>query len=591
MAEAAIQRPEDPARSNVAQIARRRYSADAAKLWQRWERYNEKMRSWLPQWQLLADHLDPNSTPITYQNISGGQKQTQRLFDSTAPHAVNIMTANIQGAVASQAQKFFSLAARDSEVNEAQGVKVWNEETADRTYLGYQNSNFVVQHAQMFKSLAVFCTGAILLEEGQRTRPGVFGGFRFKALPIGQYVIDEDADERVDLLYRMIKLSARAALARWGDAIGETTKNLASTQPEQEIEIIHAIYPREQRDAKKRDKGNMSYASVWFTVRDKHLIAEGGYHEFPAMVPRWSKNAGELFGRGPAWDALPDIRTLNRHIELYLGAGAKATDPPLLELYDSVIGPISLEPTAINTVKEKGALEALESKSRWEIAEKLSERLDRKIEQMFYVDMFDNVASGAPRTATEISIRNERTLRLLGPAGGRLHWEWLIPMVERSVALQARAGALEPPPQELMGPDSNIDVIAEGPLARAQRAGDLEAIERTYTLAGQMVQATGDASIWDNFDHDKAITESAEIAGFPADILRDDQAILAIRQGRAQQQAAAAKMQAIQQGAESLGKAAPGIKAMHDVTTQAGAANPPGPGQGVGAGQQPGQAA
>jgi len=549
----------------VTQVARKRYSADAARMAQTWERLLECQHPWRTHWQTLVDYLDPNRTSITFQSEQGAKK-TQRLFDSTAPHAADLMASNIHGALTNSSQKFFSLGARQKPLNDLQSVKAWCEETADRTYLGINNSNFVAEVAEFYKDLVVFATSALLLEEGQRTRPGQFGGFRYRTLPLGTFVVDENADGKVDVLYRKWCGSARACADRWGQGgpmqggtLPDRIRNMAEKEGEKPVELIHAIYPRPDARPRKSDKRNMAFASCYFTLEEKHLVAEGGYREFPGAVTRWAKNAGEVYGRGPSWLALPDIRTLNRAIELYLSAGAKAVDPVLLELYDSVVGPISLEPAAINTIKESGALQAMESKTRWEIAEAINERLERKINQIFYVDLFD-LQGTKDMTATEATIRNERTLRLLGPAAGRLMSEFFLPMLERAIALQYRAGALPPPPDELQAEDADLDIMAEGPLARAQRSADLVAIERSYTLAGNIAAITGNTAIMDNFNDDEAAEEIAAITGMPANIIRDEKEIAAMRAARQQAQQAQQQMAAMAQGAEMVGKAAPGLK-------------------------------
>lgn len=551
----------------VTQIARKRYSADAARMAMRWEGLLATQSQWRPHWQLLADYLDPNRTSIVFQ-AEPGAKKTQRLFDSTAPHAADLMGSNIHGALTNSSQKFFSVTPRAKALRELHSAVLWCENVTESTYYGINNSNFVAEAAEFYKDLVVFATAAMILEEGSRTRPGVFGGFRYRTLPCGTYLIDENAEGKVDLLYRKWSGSARACMDRFGTGdpaqggtVPDRIRNLAEHKPEERVELIHAIEPRPDTKRGKGDKRNMAYSSCYFTLEEKALVAEGGYREFPGAVARWSTNAGEVYGRGPSWLALPDIRTLNRAIELYLSAGAKAVDPVLLELYEGVVGPISLEPAAINTIREPNALQAMESKSRWEIAEHINERLERKINQIFYVDLFD-LQGTKDMTATEATIRNERTLRLLGPAAGRLMYEWFIPMREREIALQYRAKSLPPPPPELLEQGAELDILAEGPLARAQRSADLVAIERSYALAAQIAAATQDASIFDNWNHDKAAEEIAAITGMPATIERDEQDVAQMRASRLQQQQAQQKMQAAMEAAKAAGPLAQAMDKM-----------------------------
>ena len=49
-------------------------------------------------------------------------------------------------------------------------------------------------------------------------------------------------------------------------------------------------------------------------------------------------------GRGPALTALPDVKSLNRAIEIYLGAAAMALHPPLNQLHQAVLGSVTPSP-------------------------------------------------------------------------------------------------------------------------------------------------------------------------------------------------------------------------------------------------------
>src|SRR3546814_4077959 len=75
----------------------------------------------------------------------------------------------------------------------------------------------------------------------------------------------------------------------------------------------------------------------------------------PYMVPRWSKDAGEIYGRSPGWNALPDQKMLNEMSRTVLKAAQKAVDPPLMVADDGVLMPLRTHPGGINVVRA-GAL-------------------------------------------------------------------------------------------------------------------------------------------------------------------------------------------------------------------------------------------
>jgi hypothetical protein len=147
------------------------------------------------------------------------------------------------------------------------------------------------------------------------------------------------------------------------------------------------------------------------------VVRTGGYNEFPYLVPRWSKATGEIFGRSPSYNALPDIKTLNKAVEIGLKAWAKAIDPPLLVQDDGVIGRVRTTPAGITVVRNDGAVKPLQIGSNWQITDLKENQLRTAIRQAFYSDQLQ-LQDGPQMTATEVQVRYELMQRLLGPTLG-----------------------------------------------------------------------------------------------------------------------------------------------------------------------------
>jgi hypothetical protein len=158
-------------------------------------------------------------------------------------------------------------------------------------------------------------------------------------------------------------------------------------------------------------------------------------------------------------------------------------------------------------------------------------------------------------TATEVQIRWEIMQRLLGPTLGRLEHELLNADIERTFGLMMRAGALPPPPPELLGGEADIDIEYEGPLARAQRMEEVIAMDRLYSFGAVIGERKPE--IWDLVDDDKAFRIRAEVLGVPASIIRspEDPAVQAARQARAEaqeEQMEGEQMLAMTEGVENV---------------------------------------
>lgn len=537
--------------------------ADATVLLRRYETLLAERRLYEPLWQEIADYILPRKSSITFQRAPG-QKQTQRLFDSTAIHANELLAASMQGALTSSAVKWFRLKTRREDLNALSSVASWLDECADRIYLALQQSNFSAELQEVYLDLGAFGTGALLIEEAD-PRPGrAFSGFRFHALQLGTYVIAEDATGRVDTLYREVRMTARSAVSRWGKAVGDAILRLVEGQKEFElVTLLHCVYPREggKPGGPARRK---PWASVYLHKDTRHIVSESGYDQFPFMVPRWTKAAGETYGRGPGHTALPDVKTLNKAVELTLKAWAKAIDPPQKARHDGVIGTVKLQPGGITTVTDMDALQPLVSQARFDVGQVKEEHLRASIRDVFFNNQL-MLPNKTIMTATEVERQYELMQRLLGPTLGRLESELLNPLIERAFGVMLRRGAFPPPPPELLPSESNpegedIDIEYEGPLARAQRASDVGAVERTLALVLPLVQL--DSSVLDNFDFDELVRFIAARNQLPPQILRDSSERDAIREARQRAQAAAAQAQAVERATAAASNVAPLIKAL-----------------------------
>ena len=152
----------------------------------------------------------------------------------------------------------------------------------------------------------------------------------------------------------------------------------------------------------------------------------------------------------------------------------------------------------------------------------------------------------------EVIERRARMQRAIGPMVGRMERELLRPLVDRTWMMMFRAGEFGPPPPQLRQADE-IEVVFEGPLARAQRLDVVESGLNTLRALGNVGQVYPE--IRDHFDADEWARDAATALG-SGKYLRDPEAIETTRQQRAQQQQAAAQLQGGLQVAETAVKVA-----------------------------------
>ena len=509
--------------------------------------------TWEDHWQEILDYTMPRKADITFVR-SKGEKRTERLFDSTAITAANLLASSLQGTLTSPSLAWFHLKLRNQDLNEDRNIQLWLEDTARRMYDTFNDTNFNTEVHELYLDLCSIGTAALFVEESDT-------GIHFSALHIAEYYIQENTAGKVDTLYRKYKLTARQAVQEFGeDNVGEKVKKAAGDSPEKKFNFIHAVEPTEDYERALGKAGTkLPFHSCHVCVEDKMKVRVGGYNEFPYLVPRWSKATGEIFGRSPAYNALPDIKTLNKAVEIGLKAWANAIDPPLLVQDDCVIGRVRMTPAGITVVLSDTAIKPLQIGANWQITDMKETQLRTAIRQAYYSDQLQ-LQEGPQMTATEVQVRYELMQRLLGPTLGRFQSEFLNPLIERVFGIMLRAGVLLPPPEEIG--DSTIDVEYVGPLARSQRMEEAVAVERLYQLAMNVAQA--DPGIMDLIDHDEAIRIRATLLGVPKTILRGRDEVDEMRQMRAQQQQQMMEMQQAQAQAETMKTGAQAAQTMAD---------------------------
>ena len=510
----------------------------------RCSKMESQRQTWENHWQEILDYVMPRKAEVSFQR-SKGEKRTEVLFDSTAVTACTLLAASLQGTLTSPSLPWFSLKLRDQDLNQERDIQVWLEDTASRMYDVFNESNFNTEVHELYLDLVSIGTGALFVEESRKgfNEEGV----HFNALHIKEYFIAENINGKVDTLYRKYKLTARQAVQEFGeDNVGEKVLEAAKEKPDKIFNFIHAVEPTEDYErATGKSATKLPFHSCHVCMEDKMKVRVGGYNEFPYLVPRWSKATGEIFGRSPSYNALPDIKTVNKAVEIGLKAWAKAIDPPLLVQDDGVIGRVRMTPGGITVVRNDGAIKPLQIGSNWQITDMKENQLRTAIRQAYYSDQLQ-LQEGPQMTATEVQVRYELMQRLLGPTLGRFQTEFLNPLIERIFGIMLRNDALLERPEMLT--EAEIDIEYVGPLARSQRMEEVTAIDRLYELVFGVAQA--DPSIMDLINHDVAMRARATLLGVPKTILRGQDEVDAIREQRAEQQQMQQQMAMQQQQSE-----------------------------------------
>ncbi len=486
-------------------------------------------------WQELANWCLPRKAGITTKRTPGEQLDFHRIFDNTAITSLKIMASGFHSHLTNPSAQWFEYRMKEKALNAIKAVKVWLKDVEDIVFSTLNTSNFDGTMQEFHQGSGCFGTGSIFTERDIKTK------VRFTMLPIGETFIEEDAQGRVNRVYRKFQYTVQQAFGRWGDAAGETVaKAVREKKYSEMIDILHWIIPREKRIAGKEDALNMAFESKWVEIKKAHLIRESGFEEFPIATGRFWKETGEKWGYSPAMDVMASIRMINAEKKVIIRGAMKQVDPAISIPSRGYIMPLNMNPSGINYRNPQTAkddLQFLQTKGKIGIGLDMIHDVKNEIEEGFYVPLFKAFSQITKQmTIPEVQRRIAENMALLGPVVGRFTQEVLDPILIRVFFILLRDGFLPEPPREIEGKE--FDVIYISQLAKAQRAPEIISLEKAMGTVGQI--STYIPSVLDKIDGDKITDIVWDVNGANPEALRDVDEVTAIRQSKAD---AAAKVE------------------------------------------------
>jgi hypothetical protein len=524
-----------------------------AEIDRKYEKLLNQKSTWDGHFQELGDYLLPRKADITKRRMQGS-KRTERIFDSTGIHAVELLAAHLQSMLTNVSMSWFTMGYRNRELAVDDEANEWLEECTRLLDTAIDRSNFSLEIHELYFDLVVFGTGCLFIEYNE-------DGLHYSARHIGEICVSSNDKSQIDTVYRCFKLTARQIAMKFPDAVlpDRVQKDLEK-EPYNEHEVVHAVYPMVDM---KKSLFNKPIMSCYYHKESKALLGRGGYDEFPFCVPRFNldSTSGMGFGRSPGMTCLSDVKMVNKMSEVSIKSAQKQLDPPLMCPDDGFFSPIRVTPGAINFYRSgtRDRLEPLQAGTNNPIALNMEDQRRQAIRNAFYIDQLQ-LQQSPQMTATEILARQEQQMRSLGSVMGRLQHELLQPLIQRSFKLMLRNGELPPPPEKLQG--QNIDIEYVSPLAKAQKSMDLQTTMRGMEIVGGLSEAFPELK--DYIDEGGLAKYIVEYAGLPAKVVRSDDEVAAIKEQRAEQQAMMQQQQEEMMAAEKAQKAAPMLKVMSD---------------------------
>jgi len=477
----------------------------------RFDRMKEEMAQYVASWQDIQRYIVPTRGQFNdAKPVRGKMIDHKTLVDSHATNANRILASGLNSGMTSKSRPWFKLTLSDVIMLEIPGAKEWLDEVQKRMYTILDKSNLYGIFQSTYEELGAFATGCFCL------LPDFEDVVRGRNYTAGEYYLGTDSKGRVNSFARTFWMTVGQLVEEFGYESCSTNVQTAykdNKDIDKQVQVSHLIEPNDDRIPDRQDFENMPYRSIYWETGNNDseiFLAKRGLMKFPIISPRWDLITTDMvYGYGPGWNALGNVKQLQKTQFDKLMAQEKLHNPPMQQ--DSAVEHANLLPGGLS--KSTANLPNVGIRPAYQIDPKLDSfiqlisELHDSIDKDFYVNLFLMMMSidQGTMTATEVAERQQEKIMMMGPILHRLDEEMLTPTLELVFYYMSEAGLIPPPPQGLQG-ELKIQYISI--LAQAQRSLGTTQIERVVGHIEMAMQA--DPSIIDVYDFDESLRQIAE---------------------------------------------------------------------------------
>lgn len=492
-------------------------TSTVSEITEKFKQLKSKRSTWESAWSDIADFILPRRSGMDITQTKG-DPYGEAMFDSTANSAAQLLADGLQGYITTPTSRWFRLGFETPDLKDLEVGKEWLEECEEVIAYIFGRTNFYEAISQVFLDGVTIGTATLYIEDDFEN-----GSIYFTARHPKEIFIETNPQGKVDTVFRYYKQSAKNIVELWGENLPNGFADAAKKNPYEEHNIIHAVFPREDRDYYKADKVNKRFASIYILEEQNHMLAEGGYDEMPFIVWRFRTNTNEDYGRSPGWDCLSDVKVSHQIMKTLIQAGHLAVEPPLMAPED-MKGKLNITPKGMSWYVDSRKVEPIFTGGQYPIGRDMQAVVQQSIREHFRTDFFLmwTQSMGQAKTATEVMEMQGEKAAIMGTIISRVGAELLNPMFDRIFNISMSNGWLPEMPEELMqyqGAPLKIDYI--GPLAQAaKRHWNTQAINQT------LIQYISLFEVYPNLRHRIPEAELGrfllEQGGFPEKLITDD---------------------------------------------------------------------
>jgi hypothetical protein len=410
---------------------------------------------------------------------SKGARTDTVIYNSYPVSATKNFASTILSLIVPNGIKFFDLKAKtnllaidssDDEQNEA--LQDFNKKVSPigKAIFEYiSSSNFYIAMHEALIDLAAGTGGILCTYSGDDSNP-----LLFQSLNMAKISFSESSKLIIDNVYQDVEgMSIDVARATYPEAnfpdYQDTVSFLVATIYDEQHKKYHYMI---------LDKGD--YA-VWMDIE---------YDYNPFVIFRWSKLAGETWGRGILTDNLGAIKTANLMKSDILTASQRVLAPPTIVTQNSLVNPsnVDFSPNSIITVKPiqgvSSPITTLPFTGNLPFGMEYINQFNQELNTELFNEPLGSVGQ-SQQTATEVSSRMQLYANRAGSSYSRLQIECLSRVIDIVINILTARGIIPALPD-------NIKITFSSPILHMQKQQDfqktMQAIQSIAQVAGNNAQ-------------------------------------------------------------------------------------------------------
>ena len=522
------------------------------------DRHHEKLKNnrslWERQWQDISEYVLPHRSDFTTTHSRGAERMDMA-FEGSAMRLLKRFASNIHNVFTPMGAEWFKLSSGHTNLDKDRNVALWIEEATKiiQHHMSRPISNFQSAVFQYYLEAGAFGTGIIFVEDV----PGF--GPRYRNFPLSDCILGSGSEMEIDTVFRNYKQTAKDIISRFDPQFlpPEIIQKGMGEKMLDEYDVVHAVLPTwtVMEHIPNANNFKKAYISVHYLKENKTILNVGGYDEMPYICARWERSDREIYGRGPTWEIMPDIRLITEVDKTYLKAVQKSVSPPLFVPDSGLLDPLDTTPDAINYYSVglggKDMIFEAPTNARPDYAERLSAKCSQAIREGYFLDLLELPGPVAPDgdvmrfSATEVSVRMRQRMPVLGPILARQEAEFLDPLIRRTVNILMRSFLLPEMPEEM---ERSFRIEYLNPVSIAMRSTEISSMNQMFEMILPLAQI--DQTIPMYFNTHQILQNTAEVLQVPVSNIRSKEEVDAMVAEQQRQRQAQEQMQQAQVAAD-----------------------------------------